>query len=76
MAPFVDEKFAKFVRDEILPSATTRSVLGPALTKRLVLCAPFDDWLDADGGIVLPDGLEPYDDVAVTDALEAVEGYL
>ena len=62
MLPLVDVEFEEFLHDEILPSAKTRSTLGPALTKRLVLCAPFDDWLDGDGEIVLPGVLEPYDD--------------
>ena len=67
--PLRDEDFVKFLR-AILPSAEIRSTLGPALTKRLVLCAPFDDWVNSDGEIVLPDVLEPFDAAAVQRAVD------
>jgi len=73
--PLRDEDFVKFLRAilpmrAILPSAEIRSTLGPALTKRLVLCAPFDDWVNSDGEIVLPDVLEPFDAAAVQRAVD------
>ena len=63
MIPLSNKKLVQAIQGAI-PSADTRSLLGKNLASRVTLCAPFLNWMDEDGEIVLPEGLEAFDATA------------
>jgi hypothetical protein len=60
----------QFIRKEVVPSKETLTVLGPSLSSRVMLCAPFLEWIDENDNFMLPEGLEQFDGVAVQRAMD------
>lgn len=58
--PYTAEELKRFLREHLLPSADTLALLGPALSSRVLLCAPLLEWIDGEGEIALPIGLDAF----------------
>lgn len=58
-------QFVAFISTHVLPSLDTSKLLGPALSSRVILCAPFLKWIDENRRLALPEGLEDFDGTGV-----------
>lgn len=63
-AIFSKDYVGKYLCKQVLPSKGVLALLGPVLTSRVILCAPFLEWIE-DNMLFLPKDMEHFDGTAV-----------
>lgn len=80
MLPLRNEDFIKYLRQNVYSPGKVLDLLGPTLTRKIILTAPFFRWVPPEGEptmlMALPSSLEEIDDEYLRDiALQEYVGY-